>query len=267
MTLKFVRAAIAAAFITASLGAIAVTGSSGAVAAEKVSKAVGAVLNEALKSMQAKDWAAAVAKIKEAQAVPDPTPYDEVNINLFLAEAAGSAGDLQTARVAAEAAADSTANSDLDPTNRKALYLLAFQLAGRNSEWQKTLTYGQVLETMGGLDSDGEADMAVAYYNLKDPANANKYAQKSIADAKATGKQPNQAAMQIMVNAQAQANPAAAEQMLEDVVLHSGSPEDWSRLIDYNFGASGMNDVLAMNLYRLNFLTHSMKADDASLRG
>ena len=267
MTLKSIRVPFAALCIAALFGATTLACTNEAAAAEKVSKAVGATLNEALKSMQAKDWPAAVAKIKEAQALPDRTAFDDVNINLFLAEAAGSAGDLQTARVAAEAAADSTANADLEPTNRKSLYLLAFQLAGRGAQWQKTLSYGQTLESMGGLDSDGEADMAVAYYNLKDTANANKYAQKSIADAKAAGKQPNQAAMQLMVNAQAQSNPAAAEQMLESVVLQSGSPDDWGRLIDHSFGASGMNDVLAMDLYRLKYLTHSLRGDDAGLAG
>jgi hypothetical protein len=267
MIVKFIRAAAAAACIAASAGVLTLGSAPEAVAAEKVSKAVGAALNDALKSMQAKDWPTAVTKIKAAQALPDRTPYDDVNINLFLAEAAGSAGDLQTARVAAEAAADSPANAQLDPVNRKALYLLAFQLAGRNSEWQKTLSYGGVLETLGGLDFNGEADMAVAYYNLKDTANANKYAQKSIADAKAAGQQPNQAAMQLMVNAQAQSNPAAAEQMLEGVVLQSGSPGDWGRLIDHAFGTSGMNDVLAMDLYRLKYLTRSMKGDDAGLAG
>ena len=65
MTLKSIRVPFAALCIAALFGATTLACTNEAAAAEKVSKAVGATLNEALKSMQAKDWPAAVVKIDE----------------------------------------------------------------------------------------------------------------------------------------------------------------------------------------------------------
>lgn len=267
MIARLTRAVAVAASVSASVCALSLISPQQATAAEKISKSVAPALAAAQKAAQAGNWQEALNQAKGAQSVGDRTPFDDVEINYFIGLAAINLKDMATATTAFEAAADSPANTGLDAPDRTQLYHNALILAGNAQQWQKVIAYGQALEQQNSLDDVAAVDVAVAYYNLKDPARAQQYAQKSVDLAKAAGKPPNENAQRILMNAQAQANPAAAEQMLENVVLQSGSPDDWSRLIDYNFGASGMNDILAMDLYRLKYLTHSMKKEDASLAG
>jgi len=261
---KFVRAAFAASLISALPIAGLAVFCPAASAAEKVSKDVGVPLSDAQKAAQTNDWQTALAKIKEAQAVSDRTPYDDYIINKFLAIVAINLKDYATARTATEAA---LASPSMPPEDKKELVHNAFILEGQANNYPAMIQYGTQLEGFGPLDDAALANMAIAYYNTKDTARATQYAQKSIDAAKAAGKPPQQAALEIQMNSQAKANPEAAEQTLENIVAQSNSPDAWSRLIEYNFGTKGMNDAIAMDLYRLEYVTKSMKPDAAGLAG
>jgi len=253
-------AAVAVAF------ALALAGPASA-AAPKISKSVAPALQAAQTAAQQGKWQDALTQARAAQAIPDRTPFDDVTINDFIGLAAVNLKDFKTATVAFEAAADNPANSDMDPNDRVGLYHNALLLAADAQHWQKVVAYGQVLEGLNKMDDVTDVEVAVAYYNLKDTARAQQYAQKSIDAAKAAGKQPQENALKIVMNAQAAANPAAAEQTLQQLVMRTNAPDDWGRLIDHTFGAKGMNDVTAMDLYRLKFVTRSLRKDDSSLAG
>lgn len=231
----------------------------------KVSKAVSGPLSDAAKAAKAGDWQTALKSARDAQAVSGRTPFDDLEINLLIGQAAVNLKDMPTATTAFEAAADSPANTDLDATGRQQLYYTALELASNAQHFQKVVAYSHVLEQLGKLDDLAGALTAVAYYQLKDTAHATEYAQKSIDASKAAGKQPDENALKILTNAQAQSNPAAAEQNFEALVMRSNSPEDWGRLIGHAFGTAGMNDVFAMDLYRLQFVTHSLSGQEAGL--
>src|SRR5438270_8235948 len=72
---------------------------------------------EALKARRAKD---ALARVREAQAVPEKTPYENYLVTRVLGQAAAAAGDNATAATALENAA----NSSAAPENER-LQLLA----------------------------------------------------------------------------------------------------------------------------------------------
>jgi len=242
-------------------------GGQGVAAATKVSKAVAPALSAAQKAAQAGNWAEALSQARAAQAVAGRTPIDDVTINDFIGVAAVNLKDFKTATAAFEAAADSPANTEMDPAERADLYHNALLLAGDAQQWQKVFTYAQVLESLNKMDDATYLEVAIGYYNMKDTARAKQYAQRSIDAAKAAGKPPQDNALKIVMNSEAQANPAAAEQALEQIILRSNSPEDWGRLIDNDFAAKGMNDVTAMDLYRLKFATKALGKQDASLAG
>jgi hypothetical protein len=221
----------------------------------------------AQKAAAAGQWQEVMAQAQAALAAPDHTPFDEVEANDFIAIAAVNLKDMNTARKAFEAAADNPANVDLAPTDRQQVYHNALLLAGDVADWKRVIAYGQVLEQLHAHDDSTYADLAVAYYNTKDTAHAAQFAQKSIDMAKAAGKQPNENALKIVMNGQIASNPAAAEQTLEAIVMRNNSPDDWGRLIDHTFGVPGTNDVTAMDLYRLKFVTNSLRRDDGALAG
>jgi hypothetical protein len=264
---NFARAAFAASLLsTAAVATLAA--SMPAVAAdqkeEKVSKSMAEPLTTAQKAATANDWPGALAALKTAQAVPDRTPYDDYVINKFLAVVAINMKDYTTARTATEAALAYPSVPDAD---KKDLEHNAFIFAAQGNDYAGIIKYGAQLEALGPLDDSELANMAIAYYNTKDTARAAQYAQKSIDAAKAAGHAPQQAALEIQMNGQAQANPQQAEQTLENIVAQSNDPKDWERLIEYNFGAKGMNDAIAMDLYRLESLTHSLKPENGRLAG
>src|SRR5581483_6847769 len=251
--------------IRGAVCAVALTiGAAQANAAENVTPAVGKALNDAIAAIQQKDYKTALTHVQEAQAVPNRTPYDDYRINQILTNVAFSMQNLPLADQAAEAAADSPAIPAEDKTG---ILKNALLLSAEEKHWAKAVSYGQQLDTMNALDDTTAADYAVALYNTNDQAKALKFAQKSVDLAKAANKQPDPAAQQIIMNSQAKSNPEAAAQMLENIVAQTNSPSDWGRLIDYYFSASGMNDVIAMDLYRLKYVTHSLHGDDASLAG
>jgi alkylhydroperoxidase/carboxymuconolactone decarboxylase family protein YurZ len=255
MKTKFVRTA----FVAALMSATAVIATTPARAADKVSSAVAKPLAEASKALAAKDYPGALAAIQQAQAVPSQTPYDTYMINKFLAVTEINLKDMTAATKPAEDAADSPAIPDED---KKDMLHNAMLLASNAQDYAKAVSYGQKLDQAGGLDDQTQAMMAVAYYNLKDIPNAKVYAQKSIDAAKAAGKQPNEAALQIVMSAQAATDQGAAEGTLEQIVLTYNRPDDWDQLIGVSLGTKGITNADALNMYRLLYIQGPMKTGD-----
>jgi hypothetical protein len=261
MKTNFVRAACVAVLMSTA----AVIAMTPATAADKVSAAVGKPLGEASKDLQAKDYAGALAAVQQAQAVPDQTPYDTYMINKFLAIVQIEMKDMPAATKPAEDAADSPAMPDED---KKDMLHNALLLASNAQDYAKVVAYGQKLEQMNALDDQTAAMTAVAYYNQKDVANAKLYAQKAIDTAKAAGKQPNEAALQIVMSSQAQTDQGAAEATLEQIVVAYNRPDDWDELVGVSLGTKGLSNADALNMYRLLHIQGAMKtADDYNYMG
>ncbi len=264
MIQKFVRAAFVASLLCTAAGGAGLAPVTAAQAADKVSKEVGVPLAAAQKAAAAQDWAGALAAIKQAQAVANRTPYDDYVINKFLSIVAINLKDMNTARTSAEAALASPA---IPPEDRKDLLHNAFILESANNNYPGIVQYGKQLEAIAPLDPEQLTNMAIAYYNTKDTAAAQQYAQKAIAAAKAAGKPAPQAALEITMNAQAKSNPEAAVQTLEQIVSQNNSPVEWGKLISVSFSTKGMDDVIAMDLYRLMLVTRAFNASEAKLAG
>jgi tetratricopeptide (TPR) repeat protein len=264
MVQKLVRAAFIASLLCTTASVVGIAPFPAAQAADKVSKEVGVPLNAALEAIQKSDWATAMASIKQAQAVANRTPYEDYVINKILSLVAFNLKDYKTALTAVEAA---LASSSMPPEDKKDLLTNGFRLESQANNYPGIIQYGKQLEAIRALDPDELSNLAIAYYNTKDVATAQQYAQKAVAAAKAAGKQPPQAALEITMNAQAKANPEAAAQTLEQIVLQTNSPADWEKLISVTFGTKGMTDVIAMDLYRLSYVTHALKPNEAGLAG
>jgi hypothetical protein len=248
---------ICAAFVAALMSTAATT----ALAADagKVGAAVGKPLSDAQKAMQAKDYQGALADVQQAQAVPNQTPYETYVTNKFLAVVEINLQDMKAATPAAEAAADSPAIPDED---KKDMLHNALLLAGNAQDYAKVVSYGVQLDQLNLLDADSTAQLAVAYYNLKDKANATKYAQKSIDMSKAAGKQANEAAMEIVMSTQAASDQGAAEATLEQIVQTYNRPDDWDQLVGVSLGTKGLSNADALNMYRLLYIQGPMKTGD-----
>jgi hypothetical protein len=128
--------------------------------------------------------------------------------------------------------------------------------------WSKVIEYGQKLEAQNALDDITQTMFAIAYYEMKDMANAQKYAQMAIDTAKAAGKTPQPNALIIMSNVQAKNDPDAARRTIESLILATNKPDDWSKLIDDALSHKGTKSVDALFLFRLRDAVGAMKGED-----
>jgi len=258
MMKNFARAAFAATLLCASAGAVSL--GSPALAADKVSSSVAKPLSEAQKLANAGDIAGAKAKIAEAQAVSDRTPFDDYKINQFVGFVAIKQSDYATAATAYETMADSPAMPDED---KKDTWHNACLLSSQAKHYQKAIAYCAQLGTINALDDQTTATLAEDYYFVNDMPHAQQYAQQSINSSKAAGQPPNEAALQIVMSAQAkQNNQAGAEETLEQLALTYNGADNWSQLIDVTLGTKGLKDQDALYLYRLRLLAGAMSHPD-----
>ncbi|MGN6148395.1 MAG: tetratricopeptide repeat protein [Rhizomicrobium sp.] len=266
MTKNLLRAAfIAALMSTASVAGMTLVATP-ALAADQVSKEVAKDLKAAQDAIAAKDNATAMAQIKAAQAVSDRKPYDDFVINRFLSAIAAQQQDFATAATAYDSFIATPYFNDLKPEEQKASIHDATIVAQNVKNWPKVIEYGKKLETMQGLDDIMETMLAIAYYQTKDNANAEKYAQMAIDAAKAKGKEPEPNALIIMSNVQGKNNPDAARSAIEALVLSSNNPDDWGHLIDDALSHKGTKAIDALFLFRLRNAVGASKAEDLTMQ-
>lgn len=264
MKMRFVRAAFVACLLGSAATVALTVPLTSALAAKPtgptVSAPVGKILQPAQVAMQAGDYAGALVLIKQAQALPDQTPFDTYTINNFLANAAIALKDYDTAGAAYEAMAESPAIPDADkPTTLHNATLLA----GQAKHWDKVIKYGTAFNALGGApDPTIIGSMAQAYYFTNDFANAQAMAQKSI-DLTPAGQAPNRGALEIMMGAQIKAKQQdAAMATLEKIVTYYDDPDEWGQLIDVSLGVKGIKDFEALHIYRLRLATHASGQPD-----
>lgn len=265
MNKRFVRAALVACLL-GSAAAMAITAPLSpayAKSSQSVSAPVGKLLAPAQKLLAANDFAGAMALIKQAQALPDQTPFDTYSINNFLASAALGLKDYATADTAYEAMVDSGAI----PDEEKASTLHnAVLLTDQFKHYDKTVKYGQALIALGGTpDATVISAMAQAFYFTNDFANAATYAQKAL-DATPAGQPPNRAALEIKFGAQLKSNQTdAAMATLEQVLAYYDDKDDWGQVIDVSIGTKGIQNIEALHIYRLREVTKANGQADAYL--
>jgi len=150
---------------------------------------------DALKARRAKD---ALARVREAQAVPDKTPYENYLVTRVLGQAAAAAGDNATAAKALEDAAGSSAA----PENER-LQLLA----GAASAYYAWKEYGKAASLATRYFQHGGTDKAIRTVYVQSLYLSGNYsgaAREIAADVESeerAGKNPSEEQLQLLANA------------------------------------------------------------------
>ncbi|MBU6296915.1 MAG: hypothetical protein KGJ79_04815 [Alphaproteobacteria bacterium] len=225
--------------------------------APKISRSINKPISDAQKALQTKDWATALADLKEAQGASDLTDYDKYIINYFTGLAAYNSGDKATATTAFLAAAESTAA----PASEHASVLrIAMELQNEADNYAKVIELAKLSEQAGPLDPTVAGIVASAYYNSKDYANAQKYAQQSIDGDLKAGKIPDHTAYQIVLLSQNRQKDIPGEtKTLETMAQDYGNADDWGNLLDISLStlptsSKGFREIGALFIYRLRTL-------------
>jgi tetratricopeptide (TPR) repeat protein len=276
---KFVRRAAMAALVSAA-SAIAVTalmpanaavpprtGPNAKAAAAKdagpQSRApVGKPLNDAMKLVDMKDFAGALAKVKEADAVMDKTPYEEYVVSKYMGFIAINQPmpDYAAATVAYNRQVASGGAPDSD---KPAMYSIAARLNYQAMAFPEVIKDSVELQKLAPLDDTGYLVLIQAYYNTNDFANAATAAKAEIAAKIASNMKPTEDVLGLLLNAQIKnMDENGARQTLDQLATISAKPEVWGQVMDFALGTMGISDHQLLNLYRLSILAGTMKDTD-----
>lgn len=211
---------------------------------------VGNPLTAAQDLMKAKKFKDALAKINEAGAVADKTPFETFMVEQMRLVAAYQAGDTATA----EKAFDSVAASG----RMQASQLLTFTQAFAQQYYQQK-NYGKAVAWTQRYFKDGGNDPAMrtlliqAHYLNKDYANAIKEVSADIAATEKAGRKPDEKDLQLLAAANNDLkNEAGYTAALEKLVQYYPSKNYWTDLALRVQRKPGFNrDRLALDSYRL----------------
>lgn len=275
MNKRFVRAALMACLL-GSAAAVAITAPAFAMggtptstppakpgSGAKVSVPVGKLLKPAQDAMTANDYAGALVLIKQAQALPDQTPYDTYKINEFLGNAYIKLNDHVNADVAFEAMANSPAIDQEPPENKANTIRIAALLATEQKHYADGIKFSKAFIALGGPpDALILASLSQAYYYSGDYANAETTAAQIVA-ATPAGEAPNRGGLEVLFGAQLKAKKQdEALKTLEEIVTFYDDPDEWGQLIGVSLGIKGIKDFEALHIYRLFPVTKAKTGPD-----
>jgi tetratricopeptide (TPR) repeat protein len=230
--------------------------------ANQVRPVVGKPLQEAMKLVDAKDFAGALAKVKEADAAKDKTPFEQYQISRY--EGFIYINQPMPDYVAATAAYNQQIETGAAPDAEKAtMYSIAMRLNYQAKDYSKVIQDGSELQKIQPIDDTGQLVLIQAYYNTMDYANAVTAAKAEVAAKQAAGTKPGEDVLGLLLNAQIRAkDEPGARQTLDIMASVSKKPEVWGQVMDFAMGQQGMSDHNLLNLYRLAVLVGTMKDMD-----
>lgn len=211
-------------------------------------KAVAEPIQKAQAAMSRKQWDAALAQIKQAQAVANKTPFEAYQIDEFLGYV------LLQQKKFAEAAPvfERTLSSDFLPAERvDDRTKTVAQLYATLGEHRKAVQWaGKWLEKHPG-DLDMRVLLGQSYYLLNDFKNAATTMTAAVNQAEKAGQTPREEWLKIILASHFKLDdPQDRAQALRKMVRYHPKPEYWANLLDLSRG-NDSSDAITLGYYRL----------------
>lgn len=246
-------AALVVGVALVGVGSFARVGS--AVAADEkkpaVSKELAKTLKAAQEAVQAKKYNDALAKLKDADANPKKSPYDQHVINELSAFAYGKTGNTAEAEKLNEALINDSFTPQSEAQQRiKAVIASAYTL----KNYDKVIDYGNRAVKGGFADDELKALIAQAYYLKGDYKNTAKFLQPIIDAEIKAGKTPKDSELQLVMSACMKLEDNdCTNKTLERLVTYYPKPDYWKNLL-YSLRddrALAQSDMKKLELFRL----------------
>jgi len=229
--------------------------------APSIGPKVGKPMKAAQDAIKAKNWAEALAKVKEAQAIEGKTPFEEYQINEFLGFILINQKDYAGAAAAFEKNINSGQVPAAEINNKlKTVAQLTFQ----TKQYPKAIDYtGRYLKAVPG-EADMQILLAQAHYLQKSYKGAAEAAMPAVVATERAGKKPDENWLLLMMRSNYELNDNAGIQTsLEKLVRHYPKPDYWDGLLATMAKTGDRNDRLTLGIYRLRLETGTLKrADD-----
>jgi hypothetical protein len=248
--------AAAAAIALAGVGAAVVPA---AVHAQAVRPEVGKPLQAAQELVRAQKFKEALAKVREADAVPNKTAGETQLIERMRLAAASGAGDVETAARSFEAISGSVSGADR--------LRMIESLAGgyyRAQQYSKAMQWGQRYFKEGGTSPAIRTLLIQSQYLSGDFAGAARELRTEIEQAEKAGTAPGEDRLKLLVNATLKLNDTNGYVWaVERLVTYYPKKEYWVDLLARLQRKPNFSDRLALDTYRLSLATDTLgKAGD-----
>jgi tetratricopeptide (TPR) repeat protein len=217
----------------------------------KVSKDLAKPLKAAQDALNAKKYSDAIAKLKEAEANPKKTPYDEHIINALAGAAYARTNNYPEAEKAFEAQVNDgfTDAADL-PRIVKAVAQINYQL----KNYDKAIEYGNRAVKGGYADEDVDIILGQSYYLKGDWKGTLKFEEGRVDNDIKAGRTPKDQSLQLVLSACVKLDDGdCTTKALEKLVAYYPKPDYWKQLLYTLAQSKGANqsDRATLQLYRL----------------
>jgi tetratricopeptide (TPR) repeat protein len=220
-------------------------------------------LHDAQEDLNNKKYTDAIAKLKEAEAMPDKKPYDQHVINDFLGFAYAKTGNYAEAAKAWEPELDDGFTSAADiQTKTKQLTQINYQL----KNYDKAIEFGNRAIKGGFADEQIRTIVGQSYYLKGDWKGTLKF-ENDMADSEIkAGQTPKQETLELILSSCVKlSDNACVNRALERMVTYYPKPDYWYQLLYTERQAVSGNDADTLQVYRLMFEVDVLKnADDYS---
>jgi len=249
VTALSIRALVGGAAIIAAAGLVAATPAFAAEGKQTNSAKLGKPLKEAHDDLNAKKYADAITKLREAEGIAGKTPYDQHLINDMLGFAYARIQNYAEAAKAWEAELDDgfTPQSEV-PTRVRQLAEANYQI----KNYDKAIEFGNRAVKGGFADEELKTLVGQAYYLKGDWKNTLRFEEGLVDEKIKNGQTPKSEALQLILSACVKLNDSACEtRALEKIVTYYPKPDYWYQLLFTMRQQTSGNDANTLQTYRL----------------
>ena len=229
----------------------------GGQAQETVRPEVGKILQDASALIKAQKYKEALAKVRDADAVPNKSANDSLTIERMRMAAASGAGDTETAARAFDAV---NASGKLPAADK---LRMMESLAGsyyRARDYPKAITWSQRYLKEGGSNGAIRNLLIQSQYLGGDTAGAARELVAEIQADEKNGRAPAEERLNLLLNAaMRQADGRTDVFALERLVTYYPKKEYWAELLNRVQRKQEFSDRFALDAYRLMLATGSMR--------
>ena len=251
------RALLGAAFATAFALQLApaLVGGASAQAQEAIRAEVGKPLQAARDLYKQGKHKEALAKLREAEAVPNRTASENHLIEQMRAAIASQAGDTEQAIKASQALIASGKLSEADRAKHAASLASLYY---RNRDFANAAKWAeQALKANG--DATMRSLMIQSYYQAGDLQAASRAALEDVQAAEKAGRAPPEDRLQLLANVASKGGDRGAYvQALERLVAYYPKREYWADLLRRIESKPGFSNRLTLDVYRLRMATKTL---------
>jgi tetratricopeptide (TPR) repeat protein len=248
VTALSIRVLVACAALIAAAG-LAATPAFAAEGKQTNSAKLAKPLKEAHDDLNAKKYADAIAKLREAEGTAGKTPYDQHLINDMLGFAYARTQNYAEAAKAWEAELDDgfIPQSEI-PTRVRQLAEANYQI----KNYDKAIEFGLRAIKGGFADEELKTLVGQAYYLKGDWKNTLHFEEGLVDDKIKNGQTPKNESLQLVLSACVKLNDSACEtRALEKIVTYYPKPDYWYQLLFTMRQQTSGNEANLLQTYRL----------------